>query len=805
MYHVISTSSIAIILYLISYFFYRIGYLTLQQHSKIWNTLLAAAFFSTALAGVFLALQINYKWNIPEIKSILRWHVEFGIGMTITGLIHFLWHLNYYGKLFTKSIIEVDKQSFPELSSKKISINLFITGLVSSSIQFLMLREMMNITGGYELISGSFLGSWLISSAIGSYLAGKSKLTDIKKINLVFSLSPLISLLLMLLLSRVYLNPGETPSLLAALIYTFIVLLPFCMVSGFTFIKLIDIGAENEILPGNSFSAETLGGIAAGLLISFLTAGLLNTYKILLLIILLSFGYFLLSFQLKIRKHKLAGILIISAAAIAVLVSDPDLFFRRLLQPSMAVISTQDSPYGNITRGKYKGEESLYYNQKLLSYNDNATEREEDIHYAMLQKETPQSVIMISGSLNSHLPEILKYPVKSIIFIERDPYLSKYEHTPGNPALVHIINTDVFNYMRKSKASADVIILLTPPPSTLLLNRFYTLEFFSAVKKRLAKDGVFMCSPGQGDNYYNKESMDLYSSIYNSLAANFRNVEPVVGNKLYFLASDNPLSLSFCELVEKRHIQNIYVGPDYLEDTLIIRKSQEVRALINRRMKLNRASFPIATLHSQSYQLSKNRAEKIPAILLMFMVFVLPVFTIRRRDNIMYFSASALAGFELILLLTLQITIGNMYQLTGMIIAGLMAGLAAGSGLKISSLDTILLRNKVIFLLFFYIFFGMIYNFLIVPKNAIISVLEIMFAGFLPAFFTGHIFRQLTMRPEGIPTSSSIYSADLAGSALGFVIISGVAIPLIGIRASIFMLAALIFAGLLFGSMRKIK
>lgn len=805
MYHVFSTIFIAILLYLIGCFFYRIGYFTLQQHNKIWNTLLAAAFFATALAGVFLALQINYKWNIPSIKSILKWHVEFGIGMTIAGLIHFLWHLKYYGKLFAKSIPINDKQPFGILSSKKIKTNLFITGLVSSSIQFLMLREMMNITGGYELISGSFLGSWLISSAIGSYLAGKSNLTDIKKINLIFALSPLISLLLMLFLSRVYLNPGETPSLLAALIYTFIVLLPFCMVSGFTFIKLIDTGRENGILPGNSFSAETMGGIAAGLLISFLTAGLLNTYKLILLIILLSIGYVLLSFHLTNRKNKIAGILFLSLAALAVLISNPDLYFRQLLQPSISVISTQDTPYGNITRGRYKGEESLYYNQRLLSYRDDATEREEDIHYAMLQRESPQSIIMISGSLNSRLPEILKYPVKSIIYIERDPFLSKYELTAGIPDVVHVINTDAFNYIRKSKDSADVIILLTPPPSTLLLNRFYTFEFFFTVKKCLARDGVFVCSPGPGDNYYNKESMDLYSSIYNSLAANFRNVKPVVGNKLYFLASDDPLKLSFCEMVEKRHIKNIYVSLDYLEDTLIIKKSQEVSALINHDMKLNRASLPIATLHSQSYHLSKNLDEKIPAMLLMFLVFVVPVFTIRKRDMIMYFSASALAGFELIILLTLQLTVGNMYQLTGLIIAGLMTGLAAGSGIKINLFDTILLRNKVIFLILFYLIFGMIYNYIIVPKNAIISVMEIMLAGFLPAFFTGHVFRQLTVRPEGLTASSQIYSADLAGSAFGFVFVSVIAVPLFGIKASMLLLAALIFAGILLGSVRNIK
>ena len=48
----------------------------------------------------------------------------------------------------------------------------------------------------------------------------------------------------------------------------------------------------------------------------------------------------------------------------------------------------------------------------------------------------------------------------------------------------------------------------------------------------------------------------------------------------------------------------------------------------------------------------------------------------------MYFSASALAGFEIIILLTLQLTAGNMYQSAGLILASLMAGLAIGAGTK---------------------------------------------------------------------------------------------------------------------------
>ena len=806
MYHVISTGFTAILLYLISYFFYRIGYYSLQLHRKFWNSILVAAFLLTAIAGVFLALQINYKWNIPFIKTVLRWHVEFGIGMAVTGLFHLMWHLNYYGKLFTEKVSYPEKPEFQKLTSTEIKTNLFIIGFVSSSIQFLLMREIMNVTGGYELITGSFLGSWLIGSAIGSSISGRSTLNDVRKINLVFSISPIISLILMLFLSRVFLIRGETPSFLEAIIYTFLALIPFCLVSGFTFIKLITIaGSVNKYIPGKSFSIETTGGIAAGIITAILTSGLLSTYKLLMLIILSSIGYVVLTYYIKDQKTKIVVKFFIIILATPIIFLNPDLLFRQILLPGIKVTGTKDTPYGNITIGKYKGEESLYYNQRLLAYKDDATEREEDIHYAMLQSESPEKVILISGSPQSHIPEILKYQVSSIIYIERDPALIRYETSIGNkfPGKVVMVNTDAYRYIRKSTESVDVIIMLVPPPSTLLLNRYYTTEFFSEVKKRLKPGGIFMCSPGPGDDYFNKESLNLYSSVYNSLAANFKNVKPVAGNKLYLIASDKPISLSFCKLVVEKQIKNVYVSSDFLEDDLITRKSDEVIALIDNGTKQNRSAFPVACLHSQSYQFSKNLGEKVPAIVFMFSIFALPVLTIKRRNLLMYFSASALAGFEIIILLSLQLMVGNMYQLTGLIIAGLMAGLAVGSGINIRLLNTISLRNKVILLILFYIIFGLIFNYVIELKSGLLSVILIMISGFIPASFTGCIFRELTGNKEGIAISPAIYSADLAGSAFGFIMISGFAVPLFGIQVSIFLLSALVFVGILFCTIRN--
>jgi len=806
MYHVIAICSTAILFYFISYSFSKIGYFSLQLHKKLWNLLLATAFLTTALLGLFMALQINYKWEIPFIKSVLKWHVEVGIGLAITGIIHFIWHLSYFRKMFSRSAPTIATPDNEKMTTDNIRTNLFVTGFVSTSIQLLFLREIMNIAGGYELVTGIFLCSWLLGSAIGSAIAGKSSLIDIKKINLFFSFSPLISLIIMLFLSRLFLNTGETPSFLVSIIFTFLVLIPFCLVSGFTFVRLISLArAAYNISPGKSFSIETLGGILSGILVSLLTAGMLNTYQLLMLIILLSIAYTLLTFYLETHWEKIIAKIIIILITSVIIITNPDIFFRQMLMPGIKVTGSKDTPYGNITNGNYRGESSIYYNQRLLAYNNDVIEREEDIHYAVLQVTDPKEIILVSGSLQNHITEILKYPFRKVIYIERDPALVQSEKSSSYnfPGELVITNTDALSYIKNTPKSADVIILLTPPPSTLLINRYYTTEFFSEVKKKLNTNGVFMCSPGPGDNYFNKGSLNLYSSIFNSLNSVFENVKPVLGNKLYFIASDSRLSVSFCHLSEKKKIENIYVSSDFLSDDLIIKKSDEIISLINHNIKQNRSAFPVACLYYQSYNFSKYINEKIPSIIIMFLIFVIPVLLIKRRNMVMYFTASALAGFEIILLLTLQLIIGNMYQLTGLVIAGIMTGLAVGAGSKFKLLNSISLEFKTISLFSFYAIIGLFYNYFLTLKNGFPAVVIIIAVAFFPAFITGTIFNELTIKKVKSVIPAAVYSADLLGSSFGFLIISGFTIPLFGIRLSVFLLSALVLAGFLFGTIRN--
>jgi len=801
MYNVIGIGITTIVLYFISYFLCRFNLFSWKTHLRLWNYLLAAAFTFTALAGIFLALQVNYKWNIPVLKTILRWHVEVGIGMTVTGFIHFLRHFSY----FTGRSPEKEKQAsrpadIGVLSGWDLPLNLFITGFISSSVQFLLLREMMNITGGYELISGAFLCSWLIGSAAGSGLAPKSQLTDIRRINLLFSAGPFASVSILLLLSRLFLEPGETPSFLAGMVLTFLVLLPFCLISGFTFIKLVAAGQERNIIPGKSFSIETAGGIAAGIIVSILSAGILDTYQTMLLIVTLGITWTLLTFFIDNKSKKLALKSVVLFFSVILILGSPDRILRQVLLRGITVTETFDTPYGNVTKGEYRNEPSIYYNQRLMVYNNDATDSEEDIHYGMLQTEKPGNVLLISGPVDSRMKELSKYKPAKVIFAERDPALSVMETPvkPGFSTVLEIVNDDALSFVRKTKEKFDAVIMLLPPPSSLLLNRYYTFEFFTDVRNSLNPGGVFSCSPGINPNYFNRESIRLYSSVFNSLKAVFENVVPVSGNKLYFIASNKELSTAFSELAVRKNINNLYVGPDYLSDDLTALKSNEITSLMDSSTRVNRSAFPVACFYYQSFSLSKNLNAKIPGIVLMALLFALSLKSLKPDNSIMFFSGLTLAGYEIILLLLLQVSIGNMYQLTGLIIAGLMAGLAAGSGLRIPYLERLTVASKAWLLIMVYAVLGLVAGNIIAMEKRYAVTIILILSGFLPAVVTGNIFRDLTSGRTGNSHTAGIYSADLSGSAIGFIAFPGLAVPLLGISRSLFILPLLVVAGILY-------
>jgi len=73
--------------------------MSVRTHRKIWNILLLGTFTATGVSGLVLAVALAYGVTLRLPFSLLLWHVEAGIAMTLISFFHVGWHLRYYAAL----------------------------------------------------------------------------------------------------------------------------------------------------------------------------------------------------------------------------------------------------------------------------------------------------------------------------------------------------------------------------------------------------------------------------------------------------------------------------------------------------------------------------------------------------------------------------------------------------------------------------------------------------------------------------------------------------------------------------------
>lgn len=798
MYHVIIIGIISIILYFLTLTGYKFGVIRKKDHIAFWNTILLITFCATASAGIFLALHSNYKWDVKGVEKILNWHVDFGIAMSFTAIIHFTWNVRYYRSVFKGSKGKDKAYDTPRgssLTGRSFRVMLILLGYISGTVQIIFLREILNLSGGYEIAAGTVFACWILVSALGAKLAGKVRNTNTVTLIAILPLASIFSLIIYIILSKILIEEGVTPGIIYTLIITLISLIPFCFLSGYLFVRLsYYANRETSLLPGNSFAIETTGSMIAGMLVTLLSGNILGNFQILIAAILVYYIIFLLTGRSRFRR--LLAI-IASFCVVAVIIFKPDTYIRNILLSSVKVINSIDSKYGNIALSEYKGEESVFYNHRLIDYEQDEKQREEDIHYAMVQNDKPEDILIISGGIDKHIQEVLKYgSVKSITYLERDPELiaCTRDTTIEYPqADVTIVNDDAFRYIRRSKSKFDVIISLLPEPDNIVTNRFFTHEYFLDLKEILNSDGIFMLKAGTSSSYISEQESGFLSTIYNSLNGVFSYILPIKGESFYLLCSDVRLKTAIPELISERSIENTYVNSYYLNNEIIKFNSEQASAVIDSSLQKNLLDKPVAVFYNQKHQLEKTGSSRLIVIVIICLLLLVPFFTGDNSARTMYSTSLNLAGTEIMALILIQSTAGNFYQLAGLLIAVAMGGLAIGSSSKLNiGMKLIDMMSALLGLLA--VLFALLSPSILTIRNVSIPVIISLLLVIIPAVIAGYYYRRKTESGNSSSIISGIYFADLCGAALGFMVIAGILVPMYGIKMTFYILAFINFA-----------
>jgi spermidine synthase len=818
---------LSLILYFISLSLSKLSVIKISTHRKLWNILLLVAFFVTALLGLILAIQVNYKFKIPCLKQILTFHVDFGIGMTMIAVFHFLWHWSYYMNLFksgkarrevkTKAIVMDDENSgyHGHVSKRTYRIQALLLGFTSIITQIILLREFMLLFSGNELVIGIILANWMILTAAGAYLGRFSKISKYNKNFISFAfillgLIPSFTIFVADYLKNTVFQPGIAFGAGKIIYSTAIILLPFCLLSGFLFTHIANAYSlstgKRQI--DKTYAYESIGSIIAGLLFSFLLAGFLSTFQILAVLFVVNILAFILTARLKFIHKAVFSLIFLILSSLA-FIFNIDKIAKQFLFINQDLTYLKDTPFGNLAVTNYGGQQNFFENNVLLFTTENVIANEEATHYAMIQHHNPKEVLLISGGISGITGEILKYKINRLDYVELNPWLvrlgKEFTSALDSPE-INIIQEDARLYVRETTHKYDVIIINLPEPVTAQINRYYTIEFYKNLKRILTDDGIVTFSLASSVNYMSEEDKELNSTIYKTIKSVFHYVIIFPGERNYYVASDKLLTYHISDKFAEKGIENTYVNRYYLDDNLMMQRAGYILSTLNASARINRDFFPVSYFKQIKLWISQfviNRYLMYAGIVLLSALLIL--FIIRANPaNLGMFSAGFTASsMEILILIAFQVIYGYIYLVMGAFFAVFMAGLALGTLFREKIAPNVTFRSLLILQMMLGLVVCLSLPILFFMKEYMTNRASVYFICFTLLFVIALLvggFFSMSSQIQSDKTrvvAAKVYASDLLGSASGALLTSVILIPKFGLYTTVVMTGGLSFITML--------
>ncbi|MFC2152488.1 spermidine synthase [Bacteroidota bacterium] len=375
---------------------------------------------------------------------------------------------------------------------RKIGIikpGVILLGFITLVTQIIILREFLTFFNGNELVIGIILANWMLLTGFGAYLGRyignyKNRKHWILMFLGLLAFLPTIVILALHIIWHSFFPAGMMAGLIHVFYFSLIILSPFCIISGILFTLFAKEESHKHKINkiGEVYAWESLGSLLGGIIINFILIWILTTFQSLFLIMVLVTS---LTVLLSIRAgyYLTSGILVFLAMGFGFLFLQNNLDdkIRALTYPNQSITYSSDSPFGIFAITEQDGQVNYYENNILMATSGDIISKEEAVHIAMVQHKYPKDVLVLSGIISGNIGEIIKYPVKSIDYVDVNPEIIKMAKTKLNVDSIQILNIierDAIRFLKKNKKKYDVVLINLPKPSTIQLNRFYTQEFF---------------------------------------------------------------------------------------------------------------------------------------------------------------------------------------------------------------------------------------------------------------------------------------------------------------------------------------
>ena len=673
-------------------------------------------------------------------------------------------------------------------------------GFAAMTAQLTLLRELLVFFTGNELIIGMVFSCWLVLTALGTHLINRTKpVRQCLRPYMMIWLGVIPLALIFGLYHGIleFFPPGIMLGILPSFFITLLVLAPFCLVSGAIFTGLNQVfDPDNKNVVSKVYAFDTLGAIIATLLYIFGFMQRLNPFQVFSLCMIICF--FTAAIIVDKPRFFLLFTGISMVAGITLWHWNP---YEQLVAKQYAgqhMIRVSHSPYGRIDVTHSHGQTNIYLNGAVTLNSGNTIRDEEQVHYAMLQRENIRNVLAIGGGVSAVATEVFKYQVNRLDYLYINPEIINTELKYLTPAVNHnlmIHRSAPQDYIRHQKDSCDVILINLPPPFTLYLNAFYSEEFLHSLHKLLTDKGVISIAFGEGANYLSDNQAKEMGILYRTLKSEFNHVLIIPGYLNYFLVSDNPVNLTIAALAEVRNLPTDYVNQYYLDDELLMERNRYLME------NLQISSVENSSFSPQLFLLSieqwMNRFDKSWYILAMIVTALTgtAIFLTKKTDISLFVAAFISAAVEMVIILLYQIWFGNLIQSIGFLMFFYMSGLFVGTypGRKRFSTHSFK-YNEINVLLFVVLIISLITSMQL--SSQLLARIDVtkgfLFAAMLlNGWLLGRVFRGTSKIGENVKVTqraSQLFSADLTGGALGSLAITLLMIPGLGFFYSLMML-----------------